>query len=32
MSNPINIMANKTYIVTLKDTPPYTMLKEEVNE
>ncbi len=30
VSNPINIMANKTYVVTLKEVPPYTMLKEEV--
>jgi hypothetical protein len=30
--NPVNIMANKTYVVTLKETPPYTMLKEEVSE
>jgi hypothetical protein len=28
--NPVNIMANKTYVVTLKEVPPYTMLKEEV--
>jgi hypothetical protein len=31
-SNPINIMANKTYVVTLKEVPPYTMLKEEVSQ
>ena len=30
VANPVNIMANKTYVVTLKETPPYTMLKEEV--
>ena len=30
VANPVNIMANKTYVVTLKEVPPYTMLKEEV--
>jgi hypothetical protein len=25
-------MANKTYVVTLKEVPPYTMLKEEVSQ
>ena len=28
--NPINIMANKTFVVTSIENPPYTMLKEEV--
>lgn len=27
-SNPINIMANKTFVITLIENPPYTMLKE----
>ena len=30
-ANPINIMANKTFVVTLIENPPYTMLKEEVS-
>jgi hypothetical protein len=30
VGNVINIMANKTFVVTLKETAPYTMLKEEV--
>jgi hypothetical protein len=31
-SNPINIMANKTFVVTLIQNPPYTMLKEETKK
>jgi hypothetical protein len=30
-SNPINIMANRTFVVTSVENPPYTMLKEEVS-
>ena len=29
-SNPVNIMANKTFVVTLIENQPYTMLKEDV--
>ena len=29
--NPTNIMANKTFVVTLIENPPYTMLKEDVS-
>lgn len=32
VSNPINIMANKTFVVTLIQNPPYTMLKEETKK
>ena len=28
--NPVNLMANKTFVFTLIENPPYTMLKEEV--
>ena len=30
ITNPVNVMANKTFVVTLVENPPYTMLKEEV--
>ncbi len=30
VTNPVNVMANKTFVVTLKEEQPYTMLKEEV--
>ncbi|XP_059097644.1 glutamate receptor ionotropic, kainate 2-like isoform X2 [Tigriopus californicus] len=30
--NPSNIMANKTFVVTLIQNPPYTMLKEETRK
>jgi len=29
VTNPVNVMANKTFVVTLKEEQPYTMLKEE---
>ena len=29
--NPTNVMANKTFVVTLIENPPYTMLKEDVS-
>ena len=32
ISNPINVMANKTFVVTSVETPPYTMLKEETKK
>ena len=31
-ANPINVMANKTFIVTSVQNPPYTMLKEETQK
>ena len=31
-SNPVNVMANKTFVVTSVQNPPYTMLKEEIKK
>ena len=31
-SNPNNIMANKTFVVTTVQAPPYTMLTEETRK
>ena len=29
---PVNVMANKTFIVTTVEAPPYTMLTEEIKK